>query len=387
MLFYRGKSDGKKLPFREWCGRIAELRAVVKVPVLALTATASKSTRLRLIRDLEMQDCIQIIRSPDRANIRLSVVRMSTDPAHCYGPLIQLLRRERKACPRVLVYCSRVNTCTLLYTTFHQVLGNDSYFPPSEQGKMRNSLIALFHSGCTENSKEHVLSSLRQPDGVCRVVFATSALGMGVDVKGLNTVIHHGPPETLEEYQQEIGRAGRDGSDSEAVLLVSGLLMRHVSKEMRDYAYSQDICRRKMLLESFGASRAWTEVDHKCCDVCTRGCSCGSQFHPSSHPLIAARSDSVLRTRMVSAAQQQQLRLLLCDYVDLEQYSSSEDDSLHHNHVTPSEVDVLIHHSHVIFKMDDIVELLQVSDTVARDVLMLFSQVFSDCHLEDLSLD
>ena len=142
---------------------------------------------MALIRELGMQDCVQVIRILDRPNIRLSVLRIDADPAYVYGPLIQRLRHDKNECPRVVVYCSRIDLCTLLYTTFHQALGDCSYFPPSGQKTMRNRLFASFHSGCTENAKQYIVNSLQQPDGLCRVMFATSALGMGVDVKGLST--------------------------------------------------------------------------------------------------------------------------------------------------------------------------------------------------------
>ena len=71
-----------------------------------------------------------------------------------------------------------------------------------------NRLFAMFHSCTDEHNKRVVMSSLSQADGVVRVVFATMALGMGVDFKSLDYVIHYGAPRSLEDYMQESGRAG-----------------------------------------------------------------------------------------------------------------------------------------------------------------------------------
>ena len=58
------------------------------------------------------------------------------------------------------------------------------------------------------------MASMSQQDGVMRVVFATMALGMGVNFSGLTCTIHYGAPRSLDDYFQESGRAGRGGEQS-----------------------------------------------------------------------------------------------------------------------------------------------------------------------------
>ena len=67
----------------------------------------------------------------------------------------------------------------------------------------------MYHSGTSPSIQEHVLQSLRDPNGKVRVTIATNALGMGVDIKGLYNVIHYGPRIDLEFYMQGMGRAGK----------------------------------------------------------------------------------------------------------------------------------------------------------------------------------
>ena len=104
--------------------------------------------------------------------------------------------------------------------------------------------MEMYHSSTPEANKEAILTSLRAVDGKCRVVFATNALGLGIDVKGLHTVVHWGPANTLESYMQEIGRCGRDGGQSRAVLYYHGQQLQHIDSEMRQYLFDSDTCRR-----------------------------------------------------------------------------------------------------------------------------------------------
>ena len=66
--------------------------------------------------------------------------------------------------------------------------------------------------------KETILKELCSPHSKCRVVFATMALGMGVNIPSVREVIHIGPPRSVREYFQEAGRAGRDNKQSHAIL-------------------------------------------------------------------------------------------------------------------------------------------------------------------------
>ena len=102
----------------------------------------------------------------------------------------------------------------------------------------------MYHSGTASKIQEHVLSSLKDPEGSVRIVIATTALGMVVDIKGLYWVINYGPPNSME------GRAERDGKNSEALLLFHGHQLRPCEPEMLDFIKS-DTCRRKKMLEQF----------------------------------------------------------------------------------------------------------------------------------------
>ena len=79
-------------------------------------------------------------------------------------------------------------------------LGDKSYWPNSSRKKSTTRIIAMYHSGTASKIQELVLSSLKDPEGSVRIVIVTTALGMGVDIKGLHRVINYGPPNNMESY-------------------------------------------------------------------------------------------------------------------------------------------------------------------------------------------
>ena len=64
----------------------------------------------------------------------------------------------------------------------------------------------MFHANTPQHNKDVILSNLTKADGVVRVVFATVALGMGINLRDVNTVIHYGALQSIEDYFQDSGR-------------------------------------------------------------------------------------------------------------------------------------------------------------------------------------
>ena len=121
---------------------------------------------------------------------------------------------------------------------------------------------------------------MKNPNGICRVVFCTIAFGMGVDVPNIRTIIHYGIPSDIDDYMQESGRGGRDGHKCNAVILLyPGCFLGNnfISPEMKTYAKNKDKCRRKLLLKAFpGQQLEKPSLHHSYCDICQQQCSCAA---------------------------------------------------------------------------------------------------------------
>jgi superfamily II DNA helicase RecQ len=80
--------------------------------------------------------------------------------------------------------------------------------------------MAMYHAQTPQRIKDKVLSDIVNCDSQIRLVIATSALGMGVNIPDIYRVIHYGIPEDIESYVQAVGRGGRDGNRVISVLLL-----------------------------------------------------------------------------------------------------------------------------------------------------------------------
>lgn len=109
-----------------------------------------------------------------------------------------------------------------------------------EKFKDRYDGVAFFDSDMSENDKNAVLDGFM--DGTVKIVFATSAFGMGVDISDIRVVVNYLISETIEQYYQEVGRSGRDGKDAYGYLLYT-----NQSKRGRKMLLNQSLCTQKSL--------------------------------------------------------------------------------------------------------------------------------------------
>ena len=171
--------------------------------------------------------------------------------------------------------------CSALYAHFHYTLGDSSYYPPGADHLSDHRLFGMYHSCTDEHNKGVIIDSFSKPDGVVRVVFATMALGMGVDFKDVYHVIHYGAPRSLEDYLQESGRVGRDGQQSYSKVYwkpADAPLKKdqsdHHNREVaavRRFLEDTTTCRRYMLVSYFDrvmAAHLERSDRSQCCDNC-----------------------------------------------------------------------------------------------------------------------
>jgi ATP-dependent DNA helicase RecQ len=245
-----------------------------KIPIIALTATATPKVQLDIIKNLQMGDATLFKSSFNRPN------------------LFYEIRPKRDVLKEIIRYIKQnTGKSGIIYC-----LSRKKVEEVAEALNLNGIKALPYHAGLEPKVRADTQDKFLMEDA--EVIVATIAFGMGIDKPDVRFVIHHDIPKSMEGYYQETGRAGRDGGEGVCIAFYAQKDVDKLAKFMKDKPVSEreigtqilkevidyvesGVCRRKQILHYFGEN--FNEAGCNCmCDNCKKTKS----YFDAEEPLV-----------------------------------------------------------------------------------------------------
>lgn len=270
--------------FRKSFQRLGEaVHILADRPHVALTATATVEKMKELATMMNFENTDYVTDNPDRPNIYLEK-RLSdanndkeTKLENILIPFILELKEHRTDTPVTVIYVDMIESCGRAFKLTESYLPEELQYEPRSSRKTEDRLFAQFHKNSTPAMKKIIIHQLTQEHPKLCLVYATVALGIGLDSPSIVRVIHMRPPTSLEAYSQEIGRSGRRGQQATAIMYYNKSSIasnrRHLQPTMRNYA-NCTTCLRKFTASYYNYSQVlYKGPAALCCSNCKASCT------------------------------------------------------------------------------------------------------------------
>ena len=246
--------------------------------VHAYTATATERVRRDIAQQLRLERPAVIVGSFDRPNLVYQTQRRH----NLLSQVSAVIDRHKHESG--IIYCIRRTDVDELCADLAR----------------RGYSVTPYHAGMSNDDRKRSQDAFFEERA--NIMVATVAFGMGIDKSNVRYVVHAGMPKSLEHYQQESGRAGRDGLEAECCILYSGgdygtwrLIMRDMEPEPKEaalamlsqmYGYCTGItCRHRAILDHFG--QKLDTHDCRACDVCLGNLDCLEDSLPTAQTILS----------------------------------------------------------------------------------------------------
>ena len=149
IYFFTSRFRGQS--FRKELSKIGDVRSLIpeNVCLMALTATATKTTRQHVISTLGMHKPVTVLQSPEKTNLRYSVkTKNRAEDMEVFAPLVEEIKKKRKLTDRTIIFCHTYDDTSFVYLYIRSHLENEFTEPPCAPDTPRYRLVDMF-SACT----------------------------------------------------------------------------------------------------------------------------------------------------------------------------------------------------------------------------------------------